>query len=63
MNCSPTVSLNFTKEEQYFSLIKVHTRAIIIHIRTLLIDFHFIKSKLSTSLLHNENLNFMFETR
>jgi hypothetical protein len=59
VNCSPTVSVNFTKEGKHFLAIKVHT--IILHI--LLIDFHFIKSKSSTLFLRYDHLNFMLETR
>jgi hypothetical protein len=59
VNCSPTVSVNFTKEGKNFLAIKVHT--IILHI--LLIDFHFIKSKSSTLFLRYDHLNFMLETR
>jgi hypothetical protein len=59
VNCSPTVSVYFTKEGQHFLSIKVHT--IILHI--LLIDFHFIKSTSPTLFLHYDHLNFMLETR
>jgi hypothetical protein len=56
VNCSPTVSVDFTKEGKHFLSIKVHT--IILHI--MLIDSHFIKSKSSTLFLHYDHLNFMF---
>jgi hypothetical protein len=59
VHCSPTVSVDFTKERKHFLSIKVHT--IILHI--LLIDFHFIKSKSPTLFLHYDHLNFMFGFR
>jgi hypothetical protein len=59
VNCSPTFSVDFTKEAKHFFSIKVDT--IILHI--LLIDFHFIKSKSSTLFFHYDHLNFVLETR